>query len=67
MKTHCSKLQDNSTLKHITVLLQIKVNCNTFLHIAIQYITVYCNALQYNTTNYRTLQHFVYEVLIRSE
>ena len=57
MKTHCSKLQDNSTLKHITVLQQIEVNCDTLLHI-IQYITVYCNDLQYNTSNYRILQYF---------
>ena len=57
-QTHCSKLQHNSTLKHITVLQEIKVNCITLLHITIQYITVYCNVFQYNTTNYRTFQHF---------
>ena len=48
---HCSKLQHNSTLKHITVLQQITVNCNTLLHIKIQYLTVYCNPLSYNTKN----------------
>ena len=44
-QTHCSKLQHNSTLKHITVLQQITINCNTLLHITIQYLTVYCNPL----------------------
>ena len=44
-QTHCSKLQHNSTLKHITVLQQITVNCNTLLQITIQYLTIYCNPL----------------------
>ena len=44
-QTHCSKLQHNSKLKHITVLQQITVNCNTLLHITIQYLTVHFNAL----------------------
>ena len=44
-QTHCSKLQHNSTLKHITVLQQITINCNALLQITIQYLTVYCNTL----------------------